>query len=396
MFTIVRQGDRIAVWNRQGGMEIVDGPRRLFTLNKRVQRLRHYNAQVNQYLAVKCLDGTVQHLAGPAALWFDPLVHQEIEVADALAVDANEAVVVYARNGERVERRVVRGPWMYTPAAGEWLHQFRWHGAGPDGGRKVPRALQFTKLRVIPDQMYHDVDEVRTADDALVVVKLMVFFELADIETMLDQTHDPVADFINALAADVVAFAGTRLFDDFKRDGDALNDLAHYPNLMRRAEAIGYRVNKVVYRGYAAGAKLQAMHDNAIEARTGLKLEAETERQAQDLADLKQGRELERQARERDDETAKNEHALALRRRDKEEELRHERNRARQEAELELEAETARLENLRAENREREQFLRALAETGVDTTRYLVAQYQNPDRIIRIDGTPAAVHLENV
>lgn len=396
MFTIVRQGDRIVVWDRQGGMEVVDGPRRLFTWGKKVQRLRRYNALVNQYLAVKCLDGTVQHLPGPAALWFDPLIHQEIEVEDALPVDANEAVVVYARSGERVERRVVRGPWMYTPAAGEWLHQFRWHGAGPDGGRKVPHALQFTKLRVIPDQMYHDVEEVRTADDALVVVKLMVFFELADVETMLDQTHDPVADFINALAADVVAFAGTRLFDEFKRDGDALNDLANYPNLLRRTEAIGYRVNKVVYRGYAAGTKLQAMHDNAIEARTGLKLEAETERQAQDLADLKQQRELERQIREREDETAKNEHNLALLRRESEEELRNQRDRAKQEAELAQEAEEARLGNLRAENREREQFLRTLADMGVDATRYLVAQYQNPDRIIRIDGMPAAVHLENV
>ncbi len=56
--------------------------------------------------------------------------------------------------------------------------------------------------------MYFDVENVRTADDALLIIKVMVFFELVDIEKMLDQTHDPIADFINALSADVVDFVG--------------------------------------------------------------------------------------------------------------------------------------------------------------------------------------------
>lgn len=38
--------------------------------------------------------------------------------------------------------------------------------------------------------------QVRTKDDALITVKQMVFFELRDIETMLNQTADPIADFI--------------------------------------------------------------------------------------------------------------------------------------------------------------------------------------------------------
>ena len=395
MFTIVRSGERVAVWDRRGRVTLVDGPKRIVTWGKKVQRLKLHIADEAEFLAVKRLDGVGENLAGPVSLWFDPVVHREIEVAAALPVNANEAVVVYAREGERVGRRVLAGPCLYVPAAGEWLHEFSWHGAGKDG-RKHPHTLRFTKLRTIPDQMYHDVEEVRTADDALVVVKLMLFHELVDLERMLDQTHDPVADFINALAADVVAFAGIRDFESFKREGEALNDIANYPTLRQRAESIGYRINNVVYRGYAAGAKLQAMHDGAIEARTGLKLEAETEAQAQDLADLKQRRELDRQTRERDNETAKNEHVLALVRRENEEALAGERNRARQEVALKREAEEAALENLRAENREREEFFRTLAGLGVDVTRYLVAQYQNPDRIIRIDGAPAAVHLENL
>jgi len=68
--------------------------------------------------------------------------------------------------------------------------------------------------------------------------------------------------------------------------------------LAQRAGRIGYRINKVVYRGYQATDKLQAMHDNAIEARTRLKLDAETEAQAQEIADLRLKRDQER-ARQR-------------------------------------------------------------------------------------------------
>ena len=163
-----------------------------------------------------------------------------------MPIDANEAAVVYAGDPAidpghsdeehtpqgAVTRRVVRGPAQYLPQPNEWLHRFRWHGADPKNPRrKVPRALTFTKLRVIPDQMYVDIEDVRTADDALLTVQAMIFFELTDIERMLDQTHDPVADFLNAITADVIDFAATRPFEAFKRDTEVLNDLTGYPQL---------------------------------------------------------------------------------------------------------------------------------------------------------------------
>jgi len=48
------------------------------------------------------------------------------------------------------------------------------------------------------------VSDVRTSDDAQIVVKLMVFFEIKDIEKMLDSTQDPIADVINSVCADVI------------------------------------------------------------------------------------------------------------------------------------------------------------------------------------------------
>jgi hypothetical protein len=405
-FTTVRQGDRIALWDPSGRVSIVDGPARVWSRGKTVQALPRFSAGPDEYLVVRLKDGHTQHVHGPAAVWLNPVEHASVRVEKAVGLDANEAVVVYAQGPERVTRRVVRGPGLFMPAANEWLHEFSWHGAPadelagttPHGApkRKVPHALRFRKLRVIPDQTYYDVQDVRTADDALIVVQLMIFFELADIERMLDQTHDPVADFINAVTADVIDFAAGRSFERFKEETNQLNDLATYRQLVARAERIGYAVSKVVYRGYMSNPKLQSMHDGAIEARTRLRLEAETEEQAQALADLKLTREAERAQKRRELEAADQEHQNRLLRLEHEEKLR----RQRADGEAQLEAKRAdhelELSHRRATREERLALLQSMHGMQVDLTRYLVSRRQHPDRLIRIDGmngTPPRVHL---
>ena len=157
--------------------------RRLFLFRKAVQKLKHFSAGADEYLAIDFADGHSEHLRGPTSVWYDPVEHLSVEIKKALPLDSHEAIVVYRRTNGEVERRVERGPALFVPQEDEWLHEFRWHGADPkDPNRKIPRALRFKKLRVIPDQTYHLVDDVRTADDALLTLKLMIFFELAKLE----------------------------------------------------------------------------------------------------------------------------------------------------------------------------------------------------------------------
>lgn len=386
----IRQGNRVAVWYPSGRVQYVDGPRRIWSFRRRLESLQRFSAEADEYLVVRHKDGHADHLRGPVDAWFTPVEHESIDVRKVVLIDANEALVIYARadNG-LVDRRVLRGPAQVMPQPNEWLHQFRWHGADKNDPRhKVPRALQFTKLRVIPDQTYVDVSEVRTSDDALLTVQVMIFFELIDIERMLDQTHDPVADFVNAVTADVIDFAASRPFELFKRDTEQLNDLAAYPNLTARAQRIGYQINKVVYRGYQANPKLQEMHDNAIEARTALQLESETEQQAQELADLRLSRKAERARQQREVDRERTEHAQRMK------QMAHEQTLREQDAEHKLEFEfkqnlnAIELQHSQAENAERTALLRSMQEMQIDLTRYLVAQYQNPDRLIHIDGGP--------
>merc|ERR1712178_580685 len=146
-------------------------------------------------------------------------------------------------------------------------------------GHKVKGAVKFTKLRVCPEQTYFDVESVRTRDDALVSVKVMIFYRLENIDVMLKETHDPTADFINSVSSDVVEFVASRSFEEFKAATDQLNNLSVYQQLTSRAKGIGFEVTKVVFRGYGAPQRLQKMHDDAIERRTKLALDRENEQQ---------------------------------------------------------------------------------------------------------------------
>ena len=54
--------------------------------------------------------------------------------------------------------------------------------------------MSFYKLRTVPDQMRFTVAGVRTQDDALLDIKFMIFYQLEDIDKMLNATHDPTGD----------------------------------------------------------------------------------------------------------------------------------------------------------------------------------------------------------
>merc|ERR1719389_827559 len=122
----------------------------------------------------------------------------------------------------------------------------------------------------------------------------MIFYRLQNIDTMLKETHDPTADFINSVSSDVIEFVASRSFEEFKAATDQLNELEVYQQLTSRAKGIGFEVTKVVFRGYGAPQRLQKMHDDAIERRTKLALDRETEEQEQGLEDMRLRREEER------------------------------------------------------------------------------------------------------
>jgi len=382
-FYTVEDGQRVLVTDRRGNVEIVEGPKRILTWGRTIRPMDHYVAHPGDFLVVRFRDGRQEHLAGPAHCWFDPRVHLSVEREEAVQLADKEAVVVYSEDDETdaISRRIVHGPATLVPGPGQWLHTFVWHGPSPDPTTfvKVPGALTFQKLWLMPDQMYHDVVDVRTSDDAVLTIRLMLFFELVDIERMLVTTHDPIGDFVNAATSDIVDFVGQRTLDVFKSSTAALNALETYPQLTERATQCGYRIDKVVYRGYGAPPALQRLHDEATESRVRLQLERATQQQAEELEDFKLDRRLSRADKERTEQRARTELELELA------EQRHAAERARARLDAEQAGELA----AAADARERD-HLAGLATLGVDLTKLLTRT--RPNHTIEVRGN-AVPHL---
>jgi hypothetical protein len=391
-FYTVEDGQRVLAVSRTGSMEIVEGPRRVSRFGNTFRTMQHYVAHPGSFLIVRYRDGRQEHFPGPAHRWFDPRVHLSIEKEESVQLTAEEAVVVYTEEDSEVSRRIVYGPTSFVPDPGEWLHTFSWHGSV--GGQKVPNALVFQKLWQLPDQMYHDVEEVRTADDAVITVRLMIFFRLLDIDKLLATSHDPIGDFVNAATSDVIEYVRRFSFDEFKQKSDQLNRLQTYAQLTGRAEQCGYKIDNVVYRGYGAPAALQQMHEKATESRTRLQLEKATEQQAQELEDLKLERTMARAAREREAEQSSFTHRADLERRKLAEDLDAETARRDGKRRMELLDAREKLALATDDDSRRRTHLASLKELGVDLTAYLTAD--RPDRVIELRGAQAGhLHLKD-
>ena len=83
-------------------------------------------------------------------------------------------------------------------------------------------------------------------------------------------------------------------YEEFIRNTDDLNSMDCYTHLVSRAQHVGYKISKVVYRGFAAAPPLQATHDNAVRTRMSLRLDAESEEQEQTIQKFQLTRENER------------------------------------------------------------------------------------------------------
>jgi len=320
IFKTIPAGESNAVIYGNGEVEVIHGPRQVFSCGRRFRPLDLVVANETEYLEVKFKDGSSELRAGPASAVCHPVDHISVKCHPGLALADQELIVVY-RKGEAgaVKRELVRGPGFYIPSSvSEWVHQFSWTGPASDGNdinapaRKTAHAVTKKKLLLIPGKMYFDVENVRTKDNALITVKSMIFYQLTDVEVMLDNTNDPMADIINALSADIIEWCAPKLFSEFLAATDSLNTLAPYGQLQATAAKIGYRIEKVVFRGYSAPASLQRMHDGAIEKRTALTLAKESEQEEQALADFKLQREAERSAQEHALELQRLEHELLL------------------------------------------------------------------------------------
>ncbi|CAF0900575.1 unnamed protein product [Brachionus calyciflorus] len=290
-FKRIRQGQKAIIVNRDGKITRLDGPKITFIILSKLEKLKPYVANENEYLIIKYIDGHVEHRKGPECIWHNRFEHDNIQVKDSFKLDDSQILVVYDRdqNTNEVNRRLVYGPCIFMPKSSEWIHQFSWHAEDPkQQGHLTPNSHKFEILNIKPDFFHYHVKEVRTLDDSLITVKLMVIYEIINVDLMLEKTQDPISDFINAICADVISMVSKMTLNEYiNQSSSSLNDFKMYVQLRQRSERNGVRVKSIIYNGYTSSETLQEMQDSSIEQRTRMRINAEIDNQKNELANLR-------------------------------------------------------------------------------------------------------------
>jgi len=396
----VMDSEMAAVTNMYGECELVQGPQSKFIFRKNFEPLERITAHPGEYVIIEYKNGEKEHVPGPTSVFFDPVKHNKISLGKSVIINTGQAIVIYGKDEKgNVTTEVAHGPSVRVLKSNEWLHQFYWKVPDQTNPSIATKQLiKFVKLRTIPDQFYFNVAEVRTSDDAVLTVKLMIFYHLKDVNKMLHATHDPAAEFINGATADVIDFASCRTFEEFKRDSEQLNRIETFHQLNSRIPSLGYEVTKVIYRGYDASLALQHMHEKAIETRTQIRLKTESEKQEQELENYRLQCKQQRTTQELELERQKVEHTRAMSEITHNDLLR--KQKAEHEESIRQKQVTAQLEynalqrkqELEIGHKEKtnkiaaDYYKKLHSEADVDITKFLVAQHTNFDKSIKLVG----------
>jgi hypothetical protein len=288
-----------------------------------------------------------------------------------------EVLVVNTMNNSGVlNRRIISGPTIFFPQPSDTIEQFSWHWNTADNKCGLMRgARNLTHLQIIPENFYFNVSGVRTADNALINIKLMIFYQLIDVDKMLRQTDDPILDMKNSIRSDVIAFCSQNNFDTLLDKMNTFGELEIYKNLQTAVSNMGFSVQKVVYRGYSANDQLQKLHNEAMTTRS----EHDTV-----IRWMEEGLEAKARELEMEIDQAKRSNANMLREANERMEL------ALASANGEVQklhmCGMSRVEKIEKDNQVEIAHLNQLHETGVDITEYLVAPLTRVDKVVKVIG----------
>jgi hypothetical protein len=287
----IKDGEAVAIWNRLGVHRQVVGPRltRLFFstilfLDKRI-------AGPNEYLIVTHVDGTVNHIRGPITLYENPVLHISVEVRSAYSLTSASECLVVSREirvnvesekaqlmvDSRIERVLIRGPYLYYPLVGDTVVSFDWHGTPSNSSTSnyfvVPSAHRFTILNTAPRQWKVDLSflppastsashrQMKSFETKPGILQLSFNFHIQDVNLMLDNTEDVIGDLYDSLVIDLTNIQTTHQINptsSLEVEDQSLSSwmmktfssIQSFPHLLSRSQIMGVVVEGVSYRGY--------------------------------------------------------------------------------------------------------------------------------------------------
>jgi hypothetical protein len=63
-FKTVYKGEKAILINKDGAAQQIDGPQRVFLVLSKLEKLRNYIADLNEYLVIEYINGQIEHRPG--------------------------------------------------------------------------------------------------------------------------------------------------------------------------------------------------------------------------------------------------------------------------------------------------------------------------------------------
>ena len=235
---------------------IVEGPKVLPFWS----RIRHFSHQiVNEGERASLYDerGNRTQVSGPIAVDIHPDGRFAPEQRFHLA--ANEALVVIQEDGSR---RFIFGKKPEDTEFGEEasvvfispnerVHKFCLTGGGDtDGLSKQPGTLRFEVARLNPTQAYFAVPVRTKSDHTPLILKLMIFFRISNLQQFVNRSDDPFGVMFNHMMTALVSTISAMTFDKFKEDPNKLVENELSPDSMKQLLDYGITIERVTLRGW--------------------------------------------------------------------------------------------------------------------------------------------------
>jgi len=198
----------------------------------------------------------------------------------------------------------------------------------------------------------------------------------------------------------VMTFGANNTYESLLQRSAQLTEIETFPILKGRMQQTGFRLLKVVYRGYSTSGQLQAMHDEAIAKRTKLKLQSDTRQMEQAQQSMELQCKQERAQQEMAVSEAEVRHEMGMLALKAEQDLKKRDATHAQEMRHAEEQEKMQQSALRARNDEELRRNAELKKMGVDLTQLMCVSAQaKPDAHVKVDagsGTAPALHFDNM
>jgi len=215
LFNVIPAGEKALVTSSGGVRTVVTGPKRVWR-GSNVQMFRREVIPQNSRGTLVDENGKFSSVQGPSVVHIHPDGHFIPDLMRNLA--SHEAMVVIDRNGKYRIETGDKTPTVWVTME-EQIHEFKWTGSRGDTEVKTPGALRINCLRMQDTQTYVEY-QVRTKDNIVAAINLMISFKFVDIEKLL-ANDDPMGAMYNRILADITKHVATLSFDDFKEDTEA-------------------------------------------------------------------------------------------------------------------------------------------------------------------------------